>query len=238
MTFHSRTLAATDHALLDRPVWNALTTSLASFSLTTGAARAMPADISPLAATASSAPGDVDDLIRCSAGRTAPLVTLERAEGWQATHVQPSSLCDGVQIVAGAIAPPKKLHQVDNLGPADAQAMYDLAHRTKPGPFEHRTHLLGDFIGIKQDGVLVAMAGQRLRLPGFIEISAVCVAPEYRWLGMGAELVRHMCARIFDQGQTPFLHTYQSNTNAIQLYAHLGFKLRAKMQVAVWTNEA
>ena len=234
MTIHPGTLAAADQALLDRPVWNALTTSLAPLTQTVGAARTLPSDISPLAATASAARRDVDDLIRCCAGRTAPLVTLERAGRWQATHAQPSSLCDGVQMVAGAIAPPKNLYPVADLGPADAQAMYDLARRTKPGPFEQRTHLLGDFIGIKHDGALVAMAGQRLRLPGFIEISAVCVAPEYRWLGMGAELMRHMCARIFEQGQLPFLHTYQSNTNAIQLYSHLGFELRAKMQIAVW----
>ena len=238
MTFHPGKLAAADHALLDRPVWNALTTTLAPLSYSLGAARALPVDISPLSAVASDAPSDVLDLIHCIANRCAPLVTLERAGSWQATHLQPASLCDGVQMVAGAIAPDKNLHNVEDLGPGDAQAMYELARRTKPGPFEQRTHLLGDFIGIKRDGALVAMAGQRLQLPGFIEISAVCVAPEYRSLGMGAELVRFMSARIFDQGKTPFLHTYQSNTNAIQLYAHLGFEMRAKMQVAVWSNWA
>ncbi len=236
MTFHPGKLAAADCSLLDRPVWNALITSLAPLALSAGAARALPSDVSPLAATASATRSDVDDLILCSADRNASIVTLEREGCWQSSHVQPVSSCYGVQMVAGDVAPPKDLHTVEDLGPDDALSMYDLARYTQPGPFERRTHLLGDFIGIKRDGVLVAMAGQRLRLPGFSEISAVCVASEYRSLGMGAELVRHMCARIFDQGQIPFLHTYQSNMNAIQLYAHLGFELRARMQVGVWGN--
>ncbi|MDP5218745.1 GNAT family N-acetyltransferase [Ruegeria sp. 2205SS24-7] len=116
--------------------------------------------------------------------------------------------------------------------------MLDLAKLCKPGPFRSQTNRLGDFIGTFRDGALVAMAGQRLKLPGYTEISALCVDPAFRGRGMGTELVRRMCDRIRDAGNTPFLHAYASNTSAIALYEHLGFVTRTRVEATNWVRNA
>ena len=48
---------------------------------------------------------------------------------------------------------------------------------TAPGPWFHRTPELGRFVGFEEDGRLVAMAGERMHVPGDTEISAVCGHP-------------------------------------------------------------
>ena len=111
--------------------------------------------------------------------------------------------------------------------------MVELAALTKPGPFLIRTHELGGYIGIRDQGRLVAMAGERFKLPGFTEVSAVCTHPDYRGRGYAAALTLAVATRIAARGETPFLHTFASNINAIRLYEKLGFVLRTPMSVTV-----
>ncbi|MCY4333465.1 MAG: GNAT family N-acetyltransferase [Litoreibacter sp.] len=144
----------------------------------------------------------------------------------------------GIQMIAKQPEPPKNTLAVRDLSDAHATQVLDLAERCKPGPFRSQTHRLGDFIGVFRDERLVAMAGQRLKLPGFTEISAVCVEPEYRGSGFGAELVRCMSERIPDSGNVPFLHVYASNTSAIALYERLGFEARVQVQATNWIRNA
>jgi predicted GNAT family acetyltransferase len=104
--------------------------------------------------------------------------------------------------------------------------MLDLVSRTKPGPFLPRTIELGTYLGIRDGGVLVAMAGERLHPPGWTEISAVCTDDGYRGRGLATRLVKAVAAGIRRRGETPFLHAAGTNTNAIRLYESLGFALR------------
>ncbi|WP_083513423.1 GNAT family N-acetyltransferase [Curtobacterium luteum] len=108
----------------------------------------------------------------------------------------------------------------------DVPAMLDLVARTKPGPFLPRTIELGTYLGIRREGRLVAMAGERLHPPGWTEISAVCTEPEYRGQGLGRRLVLAVAHGIRQRGETPMLHAAATNTGAIALYEHLGFRLR------------
>lgn len=109
------------------------------------------------------------------------------------------------------------------LGSGDVADMLDLVARTEPGPFWPRTRELGTYLGVRdEDGALVAMAGERLRPPGWTEISAVCTAPAARGHGHAARLVRALAARIRSRGERPFLHVAESNTAAIALYERLG----------------
>ena len=112
------------------------------------------------------------------------------------------------------------------LGNEDAPDMLALAQLTEPGPFATRTHELGQFWGVKQDGQLIAMAGERMRQPGYSEISAICTHPDHRGLGLGKSLCLKVTRSILDRGETPYLHAFADNATAIRLYEGLGFRGR------------
>ncbi len=122
-----------------------------------------------------------------------------------------------------------------SLGPADVPEMQELVRLTNPGPFSERTIELGDYVGIRRDGELVAMAGERLRFPGWTEISTVCTSPAYRGTGMASRLMLALIAGIQRRSERPFLHVLRTNTKAITLYEGLGFHGRRDVTLAVVT---
>ncbi len=119
------------------------------------------------------------------------------------------------------------------LGPDDVPEVLALISRTRPGPFLARTMELGDYLGVRRDGVLVAMAGQRMRLPGWTEISAVCTEESVRGSGLASRLVRAVGAAIRERGDGVLLHVAVTNTNAIRLYRALGFVERREIDFVV-----
>jgi ribosomal protein S18 acetylase RimI-like enzyme len=123
------------------------------------------------------------------------------------------------------------------LGTADVPQILDLVARTEPGPFAKRTIELGTYLGIHRDGALVALAGERLRVPGWTEISAVCTDPAHRGQGLAARLVRAVAAGIRERGDEPFLHAAATNTRAIRLYGKMGFRLRTRVMFGVYRED-
>lgn len=109
------------------------------------------------------------------------------------------------------------------LGVADSPEMLELTALTKPGPFGPRTHELGYYVGIRENGKLVAMAGERLKVPGYTEVSAVCTHPDHLGKGYAAALMAEVMRSIRSRGETPFLHVRSDNSRAIALYERLGF---------------
>ncbi len=122
------------------------------------------------------------------------------------------------------------------LGDADAPEMLALATLTRPGPFRERTHRLGGFIGIRRAGRLVAMAGRRLRVDGFTELSGVCVHPDCRGQGLAGALSRIVVARIIEEGEQAFLHAYAGHEATVRLYQSLGFSVRARVTYTVMAD--
>ena len=119
------------------------------------------------------------------------------------------------------------------LGAGDSAEMQALAERTRPGPFGPRTHELGRYIGVRRERRLLAMAGERLRLPGYTEISAVCTDAAAAGRGLASGLVSILVAAIRGRGETPFLHVRADNHRAIGVYRRLGFTVRRELHVDV-----
>jgi ribosomal protein S18 acetylase RimI-like enzyme len=123
------------------------------------------------------------------------------------------------------------------LGPADVPEMLELVARTEPGPFLTRTIELGDYLGIRRDGALAAMAGERFRPHGWTEISAVCTAPEHRGQGLASCLVGALIASIERRSEGVFLHVLATNTAAIRLYEQLGFRVSRTATISVVAHD-
>ncbi|WP_237341910.1 GNAT family N-acetyltransferase [Williamsia soli] len=125
--------------------------------------------------------------------------------------------------VAGALDP-----EVEQLTYADVPEILALTALTKPGPFLDRTIELGNYYGLRAEGQLVAMAGERMRAPGWTEISAICTAPEHRGKGLSVRLIRTLVHHINARGEQVFLHAVETNP-AIGLYESLGFEVRRRL---------
>ncbi|GGX58904.1 GNAT family N-acetyltransferase [Streptomyces fructofermentans] len=216
---------------LDRPAFAALTGPHARFAERRGRVLRYPVDVSPwLALPDDPGPADWADVAALAGpGQEIALPGFRGAvpDGWEVTFS-----VDGVQLVHygddgdGPAAAPDP--EAVRLGPADVPEMLDLVERTRPGPFLPRTIELGTYLGIRRGGALVAMAGERLRPPGFTEISAVCTDPGFRGEGLATRLILAVAFGIRERGETPFLHTGAGNTGAIRLYESLGFRLRLR----------
>jgi ribosomal protein S18 acetylase RimI-like enzyme len=218
---------------LDRPVWNSLTTRQAYLALgDTRALRYVPA-INLFGAAADDSPANLFALA-CLLPPGGTLGLVEAGDVALPPDTAIRSRATINQMVLTELGLQIGGDPVDfvALGDADAPEMLALATLTAPGPFFAQTNRLGDFIGVKQDGRLVAMAGERMKPTGFTEVSAVCTHPDHRGHGYARALMRVVIERILARGEAAFLHVYPGN-GAIPLYEALGFSWRAAMNYSV-----
>ena len=116
----------------------------------------------------------------------------------------------------------------------DVPDMMALVELTRPGPFGERTIEMGRYWGHGDtNGRLVAMAGERLHLEGWTEISAVCTHPDHRGRGLAATLSHHVATAILERGEQPFLHAAEGNDPALSVYRRLGFADRRMVEFAL-----
>jgi len=226
---------------LDDPIWSALNTAHASFAQGGSLARRYPAHIGPLSGLANQSDAAYEEL-RALAGPNGIVVLFvqqppQPRTGWTLVREGPLTqmVCTNPPAESPAPLPPGAT--LCPLTAADSPAMVELATLTEPGPFREGTHELGGFYGIFEGRRLVSMAGQRMRVPGHVEVSAVCTHPDARGRGYARTLMIQVMADIRAEGLTPFLHTWAFNHNAIRVYTDLGFVLRHSMHVAVLRND-
>jgi FR47-like protein len=231
---------ATMHPL-DNVIWHALTSRQTEFAEAFGEARRFLRDVTSL--TAILEPNDAG--YRSLAGLVGPKGTaalflddpFPGREGWTVVGGAPllQMVCDDGfgQENAQHSAPKGAQPQIVPLGPADSPEMMELTALTKPGPFGSRTHELGDYLGIRHEGKLVAMAGERLKVRGHTEISAVCTHPGHSGHGYAASLMMELMTRIRRRGEIPILHVRADNVRAIAVYERLGFHTRIRRRFVV-----
>lgn len=221
--------APSEEAVLDNPAWYALNGPQAPMAERAGRAVRFPPEVSPFGAL----DDDPDatawaDLLRLDGdGRIALIGAPAPPDGWRVRFDMPA-----LQMLAPE-ADGEPEHEATILGSADVPDVLSLIGRTDPGPFLPRTIELGPFLGIHRKGRLVAMAGERLRLPGWTEVSAVCTDESVRGQGLARRLVLAVMANIRARGDRPLLHVRPENEPAIALYRSLGFVDRRELSISM-----
>ncbi|MGW6442595.1 GNAT family N-acetyltransferase [Lentzea sp. NPDC055074] len=213
---------------LDHAAHSALTGPHAHFAEHKGNVLRYPSDMSPFVALPPE-PTDADWLDLAAAAPRSAVTGLEPPDGWQVDDRLPL-----LQYVSDGVADAPEPEAV-RLTTADVPEMIALAELTRPGPFLPRTIEMGTYLGVRREGRLVAMAGERLRVPGHTEISAVCTHPDARGQALGTRLLLAVAHGIRERGETPFLHVLKTNTGAVRLYEKLGFRLRLETELLIVT---
>lgn len=223
--------------ILDRPIWSALDSRHAELSEGGPLARRYKRGITPFAAARDNAPECLEALAGLAEADEA-LVIVEPNGLTLPRGLVTDSVTPLVQMVASR--PPENVGdaRIERLGPDDAEEMMALAMLTKPGPFSLKAQCLGEFWGIRENGMLIAMAGERMKQEGFTELSGVCTHPDARGRGLGRLMSLFAARRIFDRGEVPYLHAYASNETAIGLYESIGFTLRRMLTVSLIKRQA
>lgn len=217
---------------LDYPIWTALTTRQRGVAEGGALAWRYPVPVAPFAALADMSaqsfaalgalmsPSDIAVLFTPDAVSAAGTFKILLAE-------------TGEQMMGTPAEAPARGVEIINLGADDVPAMMELTALTKPGPFSVRTHELGTFLGIRVDGQLAAMAGERMKPANYTEITAVCVHPSHRGRGYGQMLLSAVSRQIVARGEIPFLHVFSNNASAIALYRRQGMEIRRRLHVTV-----
>ena len=224
-------------SILDEVTWAALGGPQAHRRRVAPDGRRYTPEVAPFAAARGEDVKSVAAMVgRLGAAETlafATLAPLGEVDG--AVTVMRAMLLQMVLGDAPAIDGPTRA-DIGKLSANDVPEMLCLAQATRPGPFGPRTIEMGSYLGIRVDGALVAMAGERQRVPGFSEISAVCVDPACRGRGYAGALVARLALDILDRGAVPFLHVVKENVNAIALYQRLGFVTRRELHLAIFKS--
>lgn len=244
MSLQAEATRTMNDAVLDNAVWHALDGPHARFAERHGTARRYRPDVSVFHAIEDDAPHSWEAL--AATAEADGSVVLFRAfsntppAGWEVVMIgeglqmvltgppDPSATVPTIDAQSGATVALRRLHD------GDVAAMRDLVRLTEPGPFTSRTIELGGYVGIFHDDELVAMAGQRLRPPGFCEVSAVCTHPDARRRRYASMLTSHVANGICERGEVPFLHLAVDNTAAYAAYRRLGFEVRTKVAFGVY----
>jgi GNAT superfamily N-acetyltransferase len=223
-------IAESDTAL-DNPAWSALTGT--DRHLSEGGAKArryLPAVSAFTAIADERDPEAWAGLAELAAGEPVAVMASAIPDGWTEEHSIPV-----IQMVyAGPPdGPLPVVHEFTPLTHADVPDMLALVAETRPGPFAPATIDFGGYRGLRADGELICMAGERMHPGEWTEISAVCTAPGQQGRGLAGAIVNSLVNDIRAAGRRPYLNVSARNDRARRLYEKLGFSARTQMTVRV-----
>jgi ribosomal protein S18 acetylase RimI-like enzyme len=217
---------------LDNPAWTALTTHQSAIALVEGMARRYPPEMAVHGAVALPLPQAWESLARLE---RAPVglfsaAPLQLPPGWTVTrHVELFQMVQEAT-ASSAATPRENAPEVIELKESDLPAMSVLYEATRPGrKICPRIQKLGIFLGLRHEDKLVAMAGLRMHLPGYREITTVATSPGFEGRGYATALVAALAERIRERNESPFLTVRTDNARAIAIYRRLGFRERARL---------
>jgi ribosomal protein S18 acetylase RimI-like enzyme len=224
-----------DIAVLDNVVWHAMSGAQRELADHLGRAGRFQRDVAPFSGMDDPTSTEAwDDLARLVGPGKPAILFLPGVvvpDGWETQVAMPC-----FQMVATNVSGAAMSDEIVELGPQDVRDMLALVDATRPGPFSERTIALGRYVGIRRGGHLVAMTGERVKCPGYTEVSAVCTADEVRGQGLARQLVLDVVAAIRARGDEAFLHVETGNTPAIGLYESMGFTTRIEAEASIIRN--
>ena len=225
---------------LENVIWQALATRQAHFSEGSNGARRFLGEVTSLCAFPAPNDEGYDALAHLAGPNGTAAVFLkepyQQRPGWE--YIAGAALTQMIFENGHESSAKRSDVRLVELGDEDSPDMLELTALTKPGPFGKRTHELGYYVGIRDEGKLVAMAGERLKVPGHTEVSAVCTHPDHLGKGYAGTLMLEVMRAIRERGETPFLHVRSDNSRAIALYERLGFRTRWEGHYAVLRRTA
>ncbi|RPD39001.1 GNAT family N-acetyltransferase [Chitinophaga barathri] len=215
------------YSVLDNPAWSALNSQHREFALGSELAKRYQPDIVSFvgfAEPSEAATASLDPLMKTGEqffiiGDLPPL-----PDGWE---IKNELAC--VQMVCQSPIQDPFTADVEPLGEKNSREMYELVQLVMPAYYLPDTHRMGNYYGIRQEGRLVAIAGERMRTDNFSELSAICTHPDFTGRKYAQQLITHLVNRHFESGKIPFLHTGTTNERAIRLYEHMGFSIRREI---------
>ena len=215
-----------DHPL-DNPIWNALRTDHSHFAVGDAGALRYPGEVAPFVGIPTHGVA-ADESLTPLLADSQPVYLLGQLP---AASDRWSILLEAsvVQMTCPAVTPQAAPMEFRELREGDVEAMLELTALVFPGYFRQRTLSMGRYLGVFADDVLVAMAGERMSLRGYREISAVCTRPGFTGRGYAGALVCVLAQAVIDQGAVPFLHVSPENRRARDLYRSLGFFDRCEL---------
>jgi predicted GNAT family acetyltransferase len=208
--------------LFSNPVWHALQTKHRHFAVTAGDACRYPADVAPFAAVTTSSATALQQLASLLVPEESVWIFDEERPSAPELNVIETLKCLQM-VLPNEVNPPDATMDIVPLSADDAPEMVALTTLAFPGFFRGRTYQMGSYYGMRLDGELIAMSGERLMLDGYPEISGVCTHPAHRGKGYAANLIWEVVREHRRKGDVSWLHVAASNRRAIDLYSWMGF---------------
>ena len=216
--------------LFSNPIWHALHTRHLDFAIASSDACRYPADMAPFAALAAPTATALQRLATLLAPNESVWLFDEHLPPTSSIHIVETLPCLRM-FLPPSVAPPCPAIECLPLTCADAPDMVALTDVAYPGFFRARTCRMGSYFGVRHHGELVAMCGERIMLPGYPELSGLCIHPDHRGHGYAVELIWHLVRKHRCDGEVSWLHVASSNLRAIDLYYRMGFLLSEEISI-------